>query len=194
MSLYAPDFFTNRHQTPWGDAINFDGADSRPVRDFFIENARILDRGLSSRRAAARRGPRHQGRQRARTSSRSSPTRVRTRFSRPVHLMLENEDNETRRLVTPRRQPVFYTAQWNDDIHHVLHVAATGERGGYYGDFGDTRAPRPRAGGRLRLSRASHALPQRAARRPERGTCRRAPSSPSSRTTTRSATARSASV
>ncbi len=39
LTLYAPEFFTARHQTPWGPAINFDGADSRPVRDFFIHNA-----------------------------------------------------------------------------------------------------------------------------------------------------------
>ena len=39
LPLYAADFFTSRHKTPWGDAIRFDGANSRPVRDFFIENA-----------------------------------------------------------------------------------------------------------------------------------------------------------
>ena len=39
LSLYAPDFFTSRHKTPWGDAIQLDGPNSRPVRDFFIENA-----------------------------------------------------------------------------------------------------------------------------------------------------------
>ena len=39
LPLYAPDFFTSRHRTPWGDAIQFDGPNSRPVRDFFIENA-----------------------------------------------------------------------------------------------------------------------------------------------------------
>ena len=37
--LYAPQFFTDRHHTPWGNAINFDGAESRAVRDFFIHNA-----------------------------------------------------------------------------------------------------------------------------------------------------------
>ena len=39
LARYAPQFFTERHQTPWGAAINFDGADSRAVRDFFIHNA-----------------------------------------------------------------------------------------------------------------------------------------------------------
>ncbi len=39
LHLYAPQFFTSRHKTPWGDAINFDGEGSRTVRDFFINNA-----------------------------------------------------------------------------------------------------------------------------------------------------------
>src|SRR5262249_14551529 len=39
LTAYAPQFFTDRHCTPWGDGINFDGPDSRPVRDFFIHNA-----------------------------------------------------------------------------------------------------------------------------------------------------------
>src|SRR5271165_5503840 len=39
LSLYAPQFFTDRHHTPWGNGINFDGAESHSVRDFFIHNA-----------------------------------------------------------------------------------------------------------------------------------------------------------
>jgi glycosidase len=45
-SLYAPDFFTSRHKTPWGDAIQLDGTNSRPVRDFFIENAEYWIEGF----------------------------------------------------------------------------------------------------------------------------------------------------
>ncbi|HEX4275305.1 MAG TPA: DUF3459 domain-containing protein, partial [Bryobacteraceae bacterium] len=60
--------------------------------------------------------------------------------NRKVHLILENENNQSRYLeqeasARPRR----FTAQWNDDIHHVLHTAVTGEREGYYADYtGDT--------------------------------------------------------
>jgi maltooligosyltrehalose trehalohydrolase len=56
-----------------------------------------------------------------------------------LHLILENESNEPSRLTRRERAPVHYTAQWNDDIHHVLHVAATHERSGYYEAYeGDT--------------------------------------------------------
>ncbi|EYD74765.1 Malto-oligosyltrehalose trehalohydrolase [Rubellimicrobium mesophilum DSM 19309] len=59
---------------------------------------------------------------------------------RHIHLILENEENEAHRLErTEDGRPRTYTAQWNDDAHHVLHVAATGEAAGYYGDYtGDT--------------------------------------------------------
>jgi malto-oligosyltrehalose trehalohydrolase len=66
--------------------------------------------------------------------------RVAATADRPVHLILENEENEARRLERDRNlRPRFYTAQWNDDVHHVLHTATTGERNGYYADYlGDT--------------------------------------------------------
>jgi 4-alpha-glucanotransferase len=60
--------------------------------------------------------------------------------NRRIHLILENEENQAERLM--RRQngePRWYTAQWNDDVHHVLHAAASGETKGYYADYkGDT--------------------------------------------------------
>ncbi|MDB6084954.1 MAG: treZ, partial [Gammaproteobacteria bacterium] len=57
-----------------------------------------------------------------------------------LHLVLENEENQACRLARdPNGTPLHYTAQWNDDLHHVLHVAATAESKGYYGEYlGDT--------------------------------------------------------
>ena len=59
---------------------------------------------------------------------------------RKIHLLLENEENEASTLERDSRgSPCYYTAQWNDDVHHALHVTATGERSGYYADYiGDT--------------------------------------------------------
>src|SRR5262249_30584362 len=55
---------------------------------------------------------------------------------RLVHLVLENDGNEARRLTRrgPDQRPP-YLAQWNDDVHHALHVLLTGEKEGYYGDY-----------------------------------------------------------
>jgi len=59
-------------------------------------------------------------------------------FPRPVHLLLENEDNQAFRLSRDERgEPTSFTAQWNDDMHHVLHTAATLESNDYYGDYKD---------------------------------------------------------
>jgi maltooligosyltrehalose trehalohydrolase len=52
-----------------------------------------------------------------------------------VHLVLENDRNEAHRLVRPRGRVERYTAQWNDDLHHVLHLLVTDEDWGYYGDY-----------------------------------------------------------
>lgn len=139
LHLYAPDFFTHRHHTPWGDAINFDDINARTVRDFFIHNAlywleeyhldglrldavhAIMDDSapdiLVELAEAVRQGPGQ---------------------SRHIHLVLENDDNIARYLeraedTTPR----YYNAQWNDDIHHALHLLLTGEHDGYYRDYSD---------------------------------------------------------
>jgi len=133
LHAYAPQFFSERHHTPWGAAINFDGDGSRTVRDFFIHNAlywleeyhfdglrldavhAIIDDSrpdiVEELAAAVQAGPGQ---------------------TRKVHLILENEANTARYLKLGT-----IAAQWNDDIHHALHLLLTGERDGYYADYAD---------------------------------------------------------
>ncbi len=140
LNAYASRFFTDRHATPWGDAINFDGPDARPVRDFFIHNALywLEEFGLDGLRLDAVHA----------IVDDSSPdileelaATVHERFdgARPVHLVLENDDNEARYL-RPNGGAHAYAAQWNDDFHHAAHTLVTGEDDGYYVDY----AERPR--------------------------------------------------
>ena len=129
LSSFAPDFFTGRHRTPWGKAINFDGADARPARDFVIENAEYWIEAFHLD------GQRLDAVHSIKDDSRAEivdeiALRLRSRFGATVHLLLENTHNEPERLVRRGRKPVLYTAQWNDDVHHVLHVAATQEKSG----------------------------------------------------------------
>ena len=135
--LYAPEFFTSRHRTPWGEAIQFDGPNSRPVRDFFIENAEywIEEFHLDGLRLDAVHAIKDDTRP---DLLDELAQRLRSGRQRPVHLLLENEDNEPRRLTRSGGEPERYTAQWNDDMHHVLHVAATRESSGYYAAYGRT--------------------------------------------------------
>ena len=137
LPLYAPDFFTERHRTPWGDAIQFDGPCSRPVRDFFIENAEywIEEFHLDGLRLDAVHAIKDDARPHFLDEL---AARLRSRYSRPIHLLLENESNDPRRLTRHGGKPDLYTAQWNDDVHHVLHVAATHESSGYYAAYGRT--------------------------------------------------------
>ena len=135
--LYAPEFFTSRHRTPWGDAIQFDGPNSRPVRDFFIENAEywIEEFHLDGLRLDAVHAIKDDTKP---DLLDELALRVRSRYRRPIHLLLENESNDPRRLTRRGGEPELYTAQWNDDVHHVLHVAATHESTGYYAAYGRT--------------------------------------------------------
>jgi len=129
---YAPQFFNAAHQTPWGAAINFDGDRAATVRDFFVHNAlywieefHLDGLRLDAVHAIADGSPTHIVQDIARAIA-AGPGR-----DRHVHLVLENDRNESRLL----RGPARATAQWNDDWHHAAHVLVTGETDGYYADY-----------------------------------------------------------
>jgi maltooligosyltrehalose trehalohydrolase len=139
LARYAQPFFTDRYHTPWGKAINFDGELSREVREFFIHNAlywieeyHLDGLRLDAVHAMYDQSGTHFVDELARRVH-EGPGR-----ERPVHLILENHENQARRLQRSSDGKVaLSTAQWNDDIHHALHVLLTGERDGYYVDFAD---------------------------------------------------------
>jgi maltooligosyltrehalose trehalohydrolase len=133
---YAPDFFSARHRTPWGDGLNYDGPGSEVVRAFMIHNAlywieeyHLDGLRLDAVNAIVDDSPRHLLVELARAVA-DGPGR-----DRRVHLVLENGANEARYLRPEGRRWPLYQAQWNDDVHHALHVLLTGEAGGYYADY-----------------------------------------------------------
>ena len=124
-------------RTPWGDGINFDGLDSRVVRDFFIHNALywLTEYHFDGLRLDAVHAIIDDSTPHILTEL-ADAVRSSVEPDRHVHLILENDHNQARYLQrTERCQPQAYTAQWNDDIHHALHVLITGERDGYYADY-----------------------------------------------------------
>ncbi|MGE5526509.1 MAG: malto-oligosyltrehalose trehalohydrolase [Rhodospirillaceae bacterium] len=137
LPLYAPQFFTERHHTPWGAAINYDGAASKTVREFFIHNAlywleefHVDGLRLDAVHEIADDGPHHILAELA-ERVRSGPGR-----DRHVHLVLENDKNRASLLQRAADgRPRWYDAQWNDDFHHAFHVLLAGERDGYYADY-----------------------------------------------------------
>ncbi|MFP5406559.1 MAG: malto-oligosyltrehalose trehalohydrolase, partial [Gammaproteobacteria bacterium] len=136
---WCPQFFNPRHHTPWGAAINFDGEQNRPVRDFFLHNAlywveeyHFDGLRLDAVHAIRDDSPVHIVCEIGK-ALRDGPGR-----ERQVHLVLENDANETRRLERDARgRPLCATAQWNDDFHHAAHVLVSGETDGYYADYVD---------------------------------------------------------
>lgn len=136
----APEFFTDRHRTPWGAGINFDAEHARTVREFFVQNALywLREFRLDGLRLDAVHAIKDDS---AEPILEEIARRVRAEITdRPVHLVLENEENQASPLTREQGEVRGYTAQWNDDVHHALHVAATGEGAGYYGEYlGDTR-------------------------------------------------------
>ena len=138
LPVCAPHFFTERHKTPWGAAINYDGKHSANVREFAIQNAlywtqeyRFDGLRLDAVHAIIDDSPKHLALELAERVRAASADRL-------INLVLENEDNGA----TPLRRDdagraVDFDAQWNDDAHHVLHTAVTGDAGGYYAEYRD---------------------------------------------------------
>ena len=141
LHAYAREFFTDRHKTPWGDAINFDSGASRTVRDFFIHNALfwLEEYGFDGLRFDAVHAIKDDSAVHVLTEL-AREVRKRAGAERNLYLVLENGANEARYL-GPAGAPDTFDAQWNDDVHHCLHVILTGESDGYYGDY----AERPHA-------------------------------------------------
>ncbi len=131
-------YFTDRYRTPWGSAINFDGPDSDPVREFFIANAIYWLREfhvdalrLDATHAIFDRSARPFLQELAEEVGHCS-----CQMGRPVYLIAENNANDPRILAAPELHGLGLDAQLLDDFQRSLHAVLTRARGGYYSDFG----------------------------------------------------------
>jgi maltooligosyltrehalose trehalohydrolase len=137
LAAFGP-YFTDHYRTPWGPAVNLDGPGSMEVRRFFCDNARawLHDYHFDGLRLDAIHAIFDSS---AFHFSEQLATEVReleAETGRRYALIAENDLNDPR-IVTPREFGGYgLDAQWNDDFHHALHSVLTGERDGYYSDFG----------------------------------------------------------
>ncbi|MFJ6727305.1 malto-oligosyltrehalose trehalohydrolase [Streptomyces sp. NPDC091281] len=137
---YLPAFgpyFTDTHHTPWGSAVNLDAPGSDEVRAFLLGSALawLRDYRIDGLRLDA---------VHALADTRAYPfleelaesvDALAAETGRPLFLIAESDLNDPR-VITPReRGGLGLHAQWNDDFHHALHTALTGESQGYYADF-----------------------------------------------------------
>jgi maltooligosyltrehalose trehalohydrolase len=136
LSEFGP-YFTDRHTTPWGTAVNLDAPGSDEVRAWILDNAIgwLRDFHLDGLRLDA---------VHALVDTRAFPLleelservhELAAQVGKPLFLIAESDLNDPRTVTAP---PVGLglDAQWSDDVHHALHATLTGERHGYYGDFG----------------------------------------------------------
>lgn len=143
LAKFGP-YFTSAHETPWGSAVNLDQPGSAGVRGFILDNAtrwfedfHIDALRLDAVHALVDDSPLHLL---AELSQRTAA--LGARIGRPLSLVAESDLNEPATITavgefTAAGTPgLGMTAQWADDVHHALHSYLTGERHGYYVDFG----------------------------------------------------------
>jgi maltooligosyltrehalose trehalohydrolase len=135
LNVFSEDYFTDRYTTDWGAAINYDGQDSREVREFFLRNACywIAEFHLDGLRLDATQNIYDQG-----------PVHFLTELSqrvraiaepRQVVLTAENEPQQVTCITPVEHGGYGLDAIWNDDFHHTARVALTGRREAYYTDY-----------------------------------------------------------
>ena len=136
LGVFAPEYFTDRYANEWGQAVNFDGPDAAPAREFFVANAAywIDEFHMDGLRLDATQqifdaSPRH--------VLLDIAARVRAAAAhRRVLIVAENEPQDVRLVRPPARGGYGLDALWNDDFHHTARVALTGRAEAYYSDYG----------------------------------------------------------
>ncbi|WP_055591081.1 malto-oligosyltrehalose trehalohydrolase [Peterkaempfera griseoplana] len=147
---YLPRFgpyFTDRHHTPWGSAVNLDAPGSDEVRAYLIGSAlawlrdyRVDGLRLDAVHALADDRALHFLEELS-----GEVDRLAAATGRPLFLIAESDLNDPRTTAPREAGGLGLTAQWSDDFHHALHAVLTGESQGYYADFAGRPSGPPRA-------------------------------------------------
>ncbi|MDP8921652.1 MAG: malto-oligosyltrehalose trehalohydrolase [Chloroflexota bacterium] len=141
LRAYATDYFTDRHTTPWGDAVNYDGPNSEHVRHFVLQNVRywLEEYHLDGLRLDA-----------THAIVDTSPRHILAEIARVVHglsgrravAIAEDHRNDVRQIRPPTgdRPGLGLDGVWSDDFHHAMRTYLTPEREGYYASFSGSLA------------------------------------------------------
>lgn len=135
LDRFSPDYFTDRHKTDWGAAINYDGPNSGPVREFFAANAALWidEYHFDGLRIDA-----------TQDIFDDSPDHILAVIGRAVRtaargrstiIIIENEPQQTRLIRPADKGGYGLDAAWNDDFHHTAMVTLTGRSEAYYTDY-----------------------------------------------------------
>ena len=131
-------YFTDRYKTPWGLALNFDGAHSDHVRWFFIHNALqwVDEFHLDGLRVDAVHAIVDHSAQPFLQDLCEAVRQRASTLGRRIHTIAESDLNDPRVITRKEDFGLGFDAQWSDDYHHSLHTLLTGESDGYYQGFG----------------------------------------------------------
>ena len=135
MKEFSPDYFTDRYENEWGEAINFDGENSRPVREWVTSNAAYWadEYHLDGLRLDA-----------TQQIFDSSPEHICAELTRSFRnaaggrqtlIVAEDETQRARLALSPDDGGYGLDGLWNDDFHHSTMVAVTGRNEAYYSDY-----------------------------------------------------------
>jgi maltooligosyltrehalose trehalohydrolase len=141
---YLGDFgpyFTDRYRLAWGRAINFDGPDSDPVRQYFIDNALywLREYHVDALRLDAVQAIYDFSARHVLEELRAEVEAQALLLGRRAHLIAESDLNDARVLRPVEAGGFGIHAQWSDDFHHALRTLLSPERAGYLGDFGSVQ-------------------------------------------------------
>jgi maltooligosyltrehalose trehalohydrolase len=137
LGKYAP-YFTKRYASPWGEALNFDGPECGEVRRFFCDNALmwLRDYHFDGLRLDAVHAIFDASAMPFLEQLAIEVKQLSEQLNRSLVLIPESDLNDPRLLWNRNRGGFGLDAQWSDDFHHALHTILTGEKNGYYADFG----------------------------------------------------------
>jgi maltooligosyltrehalose trehalohydrolase len=135
-------YFTEKHHTPWGAAVNLDDAGSDEVRAFVVGNALhwLREFHLDGLRLDAVHALADTRAVHILEELAEAVDRLAAQLGRRLFLIAETDLNDPRIITARSHHGYGVHAQWNDDFHHALHALLTGERHGYYADFGSIAA------------------------------------------------------
>jgi maltooligosyltrehalose trehalohydrolase len=136
LKSFSPAYFSDRYKTDWGEAINFDGDDAGPVREFYLANAAhwIDEYHLDGLRLDATQNIYDESEGEHILAAIARVTR-RAAGQRSIVLIAENEPQESKLVRSPDQGGYGLDMLWNDDFHHTARVALTGRAEAYYTDY-----------------------------------------------------------
>jgi len=138
--LFGP-YFTDRHHTPWGEAINYDSPGCEHVREYFIENALywIREYHFDGLRLDAIQTIHDDSPLHIVAAIQENVQRLAHELGRKVCVIAETDENNAAYVLPRSSGGMGLDAVWSDDFHHAIHALLTGEREGYYQDFGSKK-------------------------------------------------------